>query len=71
MFLSLQDLVASTSVDIKELFVVMSQYLKGLAINFCLYFSENKILKREIFGSLIPLQRIIKSCNLNAAIKNR
>ena len=48
----------ATFVDTKVLFVIMSRDLKGLAINFCLYFSENKILKREIFGSFIPLQRI-------------
>ena len=50
MFPSLQDFVASTSVGTKELLVIMSQHLKGLAINFCLYFSENKILKRKSFG---------------------
>ena len=35
MFPSLQDFVASTSVDTRELFVIMSQHLKGSAINFC------------------------------------
>ena len=58
MFPSLQDFVASTSVDTKVLVVIVSQHLKGKAINFCLYFSENKILKRKSFESLIPLRRI-------------
>ena len=49
MFPSLQDFVASTFVDTKELFVIMSQHLKELPINVCLYFSENKILKKGNF----------------------
>ena len=59
MFPSSQDFVENTSIDIKVLpvFVIMGQHLKGLAINFCLNFSENKIFKREIFGLYIPLQR--------------
>ena len=58
MFPSLQDFVASTSVDTKVFFVIVSQHLKEKAINFCLYFSKNKTLKRKSFESLIPLQRI-------------
>ena len=58
MFTSLQDFVANISVDTKELFAIMSQHIKGLAIDVCQSFSENKIFKRKIFGSLIPLQRI-------------
>ena len=40
MFPSLQDVVATTSVDTKELFANMSQHLKELTINFCLYFRQ-------------------------------
>ena len=43
----LQDFVASTSIDTKELFAIMSQHLKKLSINFCQYFSENKISKEK------------------------
>ena len=69
MFPSLQDFVTSTFVDTKELFVIMSQYLKELPINVCLYFSENKILKKGNFWIVYPFTEDIKSCNLNAAYK--
>ena len=69
MFPSLQDFVTSTFVDTKELFVIMSQHLKELPINVCLYFSENKILKKGNFWIAYPFTKDIKSCNLNAAYK--
>ena len=70
MFSSLQDFVPSNSVDTKKLFLIMSQHLKELAIKFCLYFSENMIFKKKIFGLLINFfTEEIKSCNLNAAKK--
>ena len=68
-FPSLQDFVASTFVDTKELFVIMSQHLKELPINVCLYFSKNKILKKRNFWIVYPFTEDIKSCNLNAANK--
>ena len=71
MFPSLQDFVASTFVDsdTKELFVIMSQPLKELPINVCLYFSENKILKKENFWIVYLFTEDTKLCNLNAANK--
>ena len=69
MFPSLEDFVASTFVDTKELFVIMSQHLKELPINVCLYFSKNKILKKGNFWIVYPFTEDIKSCNLNAANK--
>ena len=69
MFPSLQDFVTSTFVDTKKLFVIMSQHLKELPINVCLYFSENKILKKGNFWIVYPFTENIKSCNLNVAYK--
>ena len=69
MFPSLQDFVASTFVDTKELFVIMSQHLKELPINVCLYFPENKILETGNFWIVYPYTEDKKLCNLNAANK--
>ena len=69
MFPSLQDFVASTFFDTKELFVIRSQHLKELPINVGLYFSQNKIQKKGNFWIVYPFTEDINLCNLDAANK--
>ena len=58
-------------VPLLTLFVIMSQHLKELPINVCLYFSENKILKKGNFWIVYPFTEDISRAILMLLVKNR
>ena len=69
MFPCLQDVVANTSVNIRELFAVISQHLKELSISFDKYFPKTADPRKRNFWIVNPFANDINSCHLNAIEK--
>ena len=69
MFPCLQDVVANASVNIRELFAVISQHLKELNISFDKYFPKTADPRKGNFWIVNPFANYINSCHLNAIEK--
>ena len=68
-FPCLQDAVANVSVNIGELFALISQHLQELAISFGQYFPHNADPRKGNFWIINQFTEDIDSCNLNTAEK--
>ena len=66
MFPCLQVVVANASVNIRELFAVMSQYLKELSISFDKYFPKTTDPRKGNFWIVNPFANDINSCHLRS-----
>ena len=69
MFPCLQDVVANASVYTGELFAVITQYSKELAISFGQYFPKNADPQKGNFWIANPFAGDINACHLNAVEK--
>ena len=69
MFHCLQDVAEKPSVITEEIFALISQHLKKLAISFDQYFPENADPRKGKFWIVNPFAEDIDSCNLNTVGK--